>query len=135
MTTLLTLLLALSPAPDTDSIVEAATAKPAVGVHIGCGDGTLTAKLAANGNLLVHGLEPDGKNVAAARKLLLERGLYGQATVEPWTSATLPHLEPGLRKPVIRQVDPVVWRITNTQVAGWIERIGFAVNPALVIQG
>ncbi len=36
-------------------------------VHVGCGDGKLTAALVVNKSYLVHGLDPDVKNVTKAR--------------------------------------------------------------------
>ena len=35
-------------------------------VHIGCGDGKLTAALCANDSYVVHGLDADARNIAAA---------------------------------------------------------------------
>jgi trans-aconitate methyltransferase len=37
-------------------------------VHLGCGDGTLTAQLAGGEQFVVHGLDTDAANVAAARR-------------------------------------------------------------------
>src|SRR5258705_41511 len=42
-------------------------------VHLGCGDGALTAELAAGGRLAVHALEADAKKVERARELLQTR--------------------------------------------------------------
>ena len=46
-------------------------------VHLGCGDGTLTAKLHAGNQYLVHGLSTVETDVAAARDRLRGQGLYG----------------------------------------------------------
>ncbi|MCU0917308.1 MAG: class I SAM-dependent methyltransferase [Planctomycetes bacterium] len=58
-------------------------------VHLGCGDGTLTAALHANDSFLVHGLDAD---VTAAREYLRSLGLYGPVSVEPWTGDRLPYV-------------------------------------------
>ena len=51
-------------------------------VHVGCGDGKLTAALRANDSYIVHGLDSDPANVAAAREHIQSRGLYGDVFVE-----------------------------------------------------
>ncbi len=59
-------------------------------VHVGCGDGALTAALRVNERYVVRGLDHDASNVAAARQHIRSRGLYGPVSVERWTIA--PHL-------------------------------------------
>jgi hypothetical protein len=62
-------------------------------VHLGCGDGQLTAALCANNRYLVHGLDADAKNIVAARKYITSLGLDGKVTVEPWSGASLPYVD------------------------------------------
>ncbi|UCD53362.1 MAG: PQQ-binding-like beta-propeller repeat protein, partial [Phycisphaerales bacterium] len=62
-------------------------------IHIGCGDGKLTAALAANSNCLVHGLDKDAKKVQAARRHIQSSGLYGTATAEQWAAKRLPYID------------------------------------------
>ncbi len=62
-------------------------------VHVGCGDGTLTAALRANDRFLVHGLATDAKNVAAARKHIQSLGLYGPVSVQQWAGDRLPYAD------------------------------------------
>jgi len=62
-------------------------------VHVGCGDGKLTAALRANDAFLVHGLDADTANVAAARKHIQSLGLYGPVSVEPWSGGVLPYAD------------------------------------------
>lgn len=78
-------------APLKDIVASAGAA--GVCVHLGCGDGKLTAELAQSGTLLVHALEADEKLVQAARLALAKRGLYGVASVEQWSQAALPYAE------------------------------------------
>ena len=40
-------------------------------VHLGCGDGDLTAKLRVNSSYLVHGLDTDPKTVTKTREAIL----------------------------------------------------------------
>ena len=62
-------------------------------VHLGCGDGKLTAALHANDSFLVHGLDTDAKNVAAARKHIQSLGLYGPVSVQQWAGDRLPYTD------------------------------------------
>ena len=74
-------------------ILTAAGVKGGLVVHLGCGDGKLTAALRASDSYLVHGLDADPANVAAARRHVRSLGLYGKVTVERWTSARLPYAD------------------------------------------
>jgi len=60
-------------------------------VHLGCGDGTLTAQLSQGGKLLVHGIDPSGKSVDQARQNIQARGIYGPVSVEQCSLAQLPY--------------------------------------------
>ena len=60
-------------------------------VHIGCGDGTLTAALHAGDAYLVQGLDTSAENVAKARNALSTKGLAGQVTVRAFDGKTLPY--------------------------------------------
>jgi len=62
-------------------------------VHVGCGTGRRTVKLAETGRFLVHGLEKDAGKVEKARRLIRSKGLYGLVSVEHWTSSRLPYAE------------------------------------------
>lgn len=60
-------------------------------VHLGCGDGRLTAALRATDRYTVHGLEADADRVAAARQAIRKLGLYGPVSVEQFTASSLPY--------------------------------------------
>jgi len=62
-------------------------------VHLGSGDGRLTASLHANESYLVHGLDVDPKNVAEARKTIQSMGLYGRVSVEAFDGEHLPYAD------------------------------------------
>ena len=62
-------------------------------VHIGCGDGKLTAALRADDNYLVHGLDADPKNVADARRRIQAMGVYGKVSVARWRGDRLPYVD------------------------------------------
>ena len=50
-------------------------------IHVGCGDGQLTAALRLADNCVVQGLETDAARVEAARAVIRGRGVYGPVSV------------------------------------------------------
>ncbi len=62
-------------------------------VHVGCGDGRLTAALRASDGYLVHGLDASAENVEAARKHIRSLGLYGNVSVERFRGHRLPYID------------------------------------------
>ncbi len=62
-------------------------------VHLGSGDGKLTAALHAGDSYLVHGLDADADNVETARKHIRASGLYGKVSVERLSGNRLPYAE------------------------------------------
>ena len=62
-------------------------------VHVGCGDGVLTAELGADGKFLVHGLGLDPASMARARETIAARGLYGRVSVEHASIDHLPYAD------------------------------------------
>ncbi|MBM4031906.1 MAG: methyltransferase domain-containing protein [Planctomycetes bacterium] len=79
-------------------ILAAAGVKGGLIVHIGCGDGKLTAALAGQGrpahSFFVHGLDPDPANAEKARAHVRSLGLYGKVAVERLgRSLALPYVD------------------------------------------
>jgi len=62
-------------------------------VHVGCGDGKLTAVLRAGDGYLVHGLDTDADNVQRARKHIRSIGLYGNVSVDRFDGKRLPYID------------------------------------------
>ena len=62
-------------------------------VHVGCGNGRLTAALPRTESDIVHGLDANPANVAQARAHIRSLGPYGRASVELWTSDCLPYAD------------------------------------------
>jgi len=60
-------------------------------VHLGCGDGKLTAALHANDSYLVHGLDADAAKIEKARQYLHALRLYGPVSVEQFQGTRLPY--------------------------------------------
>ncbi|UCG46176.1 MAG: class I SAM-dependent methyltransferase, partial [Phycisphaerales bacterium] len=75
------------------NILEDAGVKGGLIVHLGCGDGRLTAALRAGDSYTVHGLEVDGAKVAAAREYIQARRMYGDVSVEQYARAVLPYAD------------------------------------------
>lgn len=61
-------------------------------VHLGCGDGTLTADLRINERYLVQGLDKDAGCVAKTRKLLQSKGINGPITADLFDGKKLPYV-------------------------------------------
>ncbi|MFQ6130499.1 MAG: PQQ-binding-like beta-propeller repeat protein [Armatimonadota bacterium] len=74
-------------------ILAATGVKGGLIVHLGSGDGKLTAALRANDSYLVHGLDPDPRNIERARQHLRSLGLYGKVSVEQWDQERLPYAD------------------------------------------
>ena len=74
-------------------IIQATGVKGGLVVHLGCGDGHLTAALYAGDGYLVHGLDADAKRVEAARRHIRSLGRYGKVSVEQWTGKRLPYAD------------------------------------------
>ncbi len=62
-------------------------------VHLGCGDGKLTAELCTNERIVVHGLDTDADRLADAREFLYQKGLIGRVSVSRFNGRTLPYAE------------------------------------------
>jgi len=74
-----------------ERILDETGVKGGLVVHLGCGDGKLTAALRANGSYLVHGLDEDARNIRKAREYISSQGLYGEVSVEQWSGKVLPY--------------------------------------------
>jgi len=76
-----------------DDILDAAGVQGGLVVHLGCGDGKLTAALRANDRYLVHGLAVEAANVAKARQHIRSLGRYGPASVDTFDGRHLPYAD------------------------------------------
>lgn len=62
-------------------------------VHVGCGDGKLTAALGKNKQYVVQGLERDRDKVQQARHALRSHGEYGRLSIKHWAGGDLPYAD------------------------------------------
>ena len=83
-----------SSAEKAQQILGVTGTKGGLVVHLGCGDGKLTAALHACDSYLVHGLDTDAANVEKARSHIRSLDLYGPVSVERWADAArLPYAD------------------------------------------
>jgi outer membrane protein assembly factor BamB len=74
-------------------VFDATGVKGGLVVHLGCGDGKLTAGLLASESYLVHGLDIDAANVQRAREYIESLGIYGKVSVETFDGKRLPYVD------------------------------------------
>ena len=74
-------------------ILDATNIKGGLIVHIGCGDGKLTAELHAGDSYLVHGLDTNAQAVRMARKHIRKLGIYGPVSVDIFDGKRLPYTD------------------------------------------
>jgi len=96
-----------SPEAQAKAILEAAAVRGGLVVHLGCGDGRVTAALRAGPAYLVHGLDADPASVAAARAHVREKGLYGPVTVDGLDGHRLPYADDLVNLVVAESLGPV----------------------------
>ncbi|MFO8012913.1 MAG: PQQ-binding-like beta-propeller repeat protein, partial [Phycisphaerae bacterium] len=75
------------------AILEKTAVRGGLVVHVGCGDGKLTAALRASDSYLVHGLDTDAGAVAKARAYLRERGACGPVSADRFDGRRLPYVD------------------------------------------
>jgi len=71
-------------------------------VHVGCGEGKLTAALGADDRYVVHGLDTEATSVDAARAHVRGLGLYGRVSVDRFDGRSLPFVS-GLVRLVVAE--------------------------------
>jgi len=74
-------------------IIKETNFKGGLIVHLGCGDGELTAALHINDRCLVHGLDRDPEAIVRAREHICNLGLYGKVSVEVLDAEVLPYAD------------------------------------------
>ena len=86
------------PAPKTDppsarEILRSTGIQGGLVVHLGCGDGKLTAALKADDRYLVQGLDAEAANVEKARRHLQALGACGPVSVDRFDGRRLPYAD------------------------------------------
>lgn len=80
-------------AKEAERILDATGVKGGLIVHVGCGDGKLTAALRANNSYQVHGLDTQIQNVKKARQYIQSLDLYGPVAVDCLEGKRLPYTD------------------------------------------
>ena len=130
---LLPIALFLLPAVVTDAgdpareILDAAGVRGGLVVHLGCGDGRLTASLLADDSYLVQGLDTDAVNVAAARKHVHSLGLYGKVSCDTFDGVRLPYADNLVNLIVVERpgaLMPEIMRVLAPEGVAYVKRDG-----------
>jgi outer membrane protein assembly factor BamB len=74
-------------------ILDATGVRGGLVVHLGCGDGSLTAALRADDRYLVQGLATDPADVARARQRLWESAQDGRISIDQFDGRHLPYID------------------------------------------
>ncbi|MGM0490383.1 MAG: PQQ-binding-like beta-propeller repeat protein [Planctomycetota bacterium] len=74
-------------------LLQASGIRGGLVVHVGCGNGELTAGLRASERYLVHGLDQDSRCVEQARERVWKTGHYGQIAVAAFDGRHLPYVD------------------------------------------
>jgi len=119
---------ASADAGDAREILEKSGIRGGLVVHVGCGNGELTAALCANDSYLVHGLDTDSDGVAQARAHIRRLGLYGKVSVDSFDGVRLPYVDNLVNLMVIR--DPGR-EIRDEEIMRVLAPGGVALMPAI----
>ena len=83
----------LALAETAAELLELSQIKGGLVVHLGCGEGVLTAQFRVGDQYLVHGLDTNTDRVAAARAHVMDRDMYGPVSIDQWGGRTLPYAD------------------------------------------
>jgi len=115
---------AKADAGDIESFLRPGELREGVIVYLGCGDGKSIAGLHRSDGCVVHALDTSAENVAAARRHIKARGLYGRISVEQWNGRTLPYVDNSVNLLVGRRPVRISTKeITRVLVPGGIAHI------------
>ena len=118
----------VDPAEVASKLLDGSGVCGGVVVHVGSGDGRLTAALRFDERYVVHGLESDAGQVAEARRHIESLGLYGPVSVERFDGERLPYAEDLVNMVVVQDRGRVsleeVMRVLAPGGVAWIEREG-----------
>ncbi|MGD8239315.1 MAG: PQQ-binding-like beta-propeller repeat protein [Armatimonadota bacterium] len=97
-------------------------------VHLGCGDGKLTAALHAGDGYLVHGLDADAESVGRARAHISSLRLYGEVSVDTFAGRRLPYADDLVSLLVTERLGQVpmseVTRVLRPHGVAYVRRAG-----------
>ena len=85
------------------AVLETAKAKGGLLVHLGCGDGQLTATLGCSEKFLVQGVDRNEAAVAKGKASLLEQGIYGRVSLRVLHTDRLPYVDQSVNLLVVER--------------------------------
>jgi len=88
-------------------VLDATGVRGGLIVHLGCGDGKLTAALRAGDGYIVHGLDRDPRSVELVRRNFGAREPYGKVSVDRLVAARLPYIDNLVNLVVAEDLDGV----------------------------
>lgn len=116
------------------AILDATGVQGGLIVHVGCGNGNLTAALGSDTGYVVQGLDADPDNVAQARSRIESAGVYGRVSALRWDAAKLPYVDHSVNLIVAENPDQVssdeISRVLAPagvaycrQASGWVKTV------------
>lgn len=107
-------------------IIKASGVQGGLVVHLGCGDGKITAGLCRNNRYLVQGLDTNADNVDLARKKIAARKLNGKVSVDLWDGKKLPYADDLVNLIVV--TDPKL-KVESAAIERVLAPMGVAIGP------
>ncbi len=109
-------------------ILDATGVEGGLIVHLGCGDGKLTAALAADDRYLVQGLDADAANVEKARQHVESLGMYGRVSIDRCCGKRLPYVDNLVNLIVVEQPGDVpedeIMRVLCPNGVAYVKKAG-----------
>ncbi|MEW6306842.1 MAG: PQQ-binding-like beta-propeller repeat protein [Verrucomicrobiota bacterium] len=84
---------AAAPQGVAKQVFEATGVKGGIVVHLGCGEGQVTATLRPSDSYQVQGWDKDAAKIARGRMALSQKGVYGPIAVDVLEGTTLPYVD------------------------------------------
>ncbi len=114
--------------PSAREILKTTGTSGGLVVHLGCGDGRLTAALRANDSYLVHGLDDEYHNVKSARNYINSIDMYGKVSVDTFNGKNLPYVDNLINLLVAEELGDVtmeeVMRVLVPQGTAYVKQDG-----------
>lgn len=115
-------------AQKAEQILNAAGIRGSLVVHLGCGDGRLTAALHANDSYIVQGLNKDAPKIDETRKHICSLNVYGPVSVDRLESDELPYIDNFVNLIVAEDLGDIgvdeVMRVLAPHGAAYIKKAG-----------
>lgn len=119
---------AASPRETAQTILSETGVQGGLIVHVGCGDGRLTAALRADDRYWVHGLDRDARNVEQTRAHIRSLRLYGQVSVDRLRDNRLPYIDNIVNLLVVEDPSGIaedeILRVLSPEGCAYINRDG-----------